>query len=108
MAESSQFDFLSEYVLKVLADNGLANLTEQQRDMYVPGITAQLERRIGYHMMPLLSEENLDRFAALVDNEKATAEEWKSFWYESVADFEGELAKVFEEFAKDVKEMLGK
>jgi hypothetical protein len=108
MTEQSQpqFDFLKSFILKLLENNGLGDITEEQREMYVPKLLSQLEQRIGIEMMPKLSEEGLDNFSKLIDDSKTTPEIWQAFWYKSIPNFEEELKTILEAFAVDVNESL--
>ena len=103
---ATQFDFLEHFILDLLAQNGLGELDEDQRALYVPKLLAQLEQRIGLEMMPKLPEDKLDEFALLLDNEQTTAEEWQTFWYGAIEHFEQELQGVLTRFAADVTKIL--
>lgn len=106
--ETNQFDFLSVYIEKVLYENGLDKLTDEQKKIYIPQLTAHLEERIGLEMLPKLSDENLTKFSEMVESETATAEDWKDFWYSAVPNFEEELKSVLEVFGKRVENILSK
>ncbi len=101
-----QQDVLEQFILKLLADNGLGNITDDQRAIYVPKLLSQLEQRIGIELMPKLSEPHLDKFSALIDDTQTTPETWQAFWHEAVPDFEQALQDIMEEFAADVSEQL--
>lgn len=101
-----QFDFLTEYVLELLKANGFANLTDQQRNVYVPALLAQVQERLGAEFLPKLSVENQNKFAALVEAESVNTDEWKKFWYEAVPNFEEQLKVVLAGFAEEVKQIL--
>ena len=106
--ETKQFDFLAVYIEKVLYENGLDRLSEEQKKIYVPQLTSHLEERIGLEMLPKLSEENLLKFANLAEAEDTSEEDWKNFWYSSISNFEEELKMVLEKFSKSASTILSK
>lgn len=103
---TAQFDFLTEYVLQLLEDNGLGDLTEEQRNAYVPQLLSQLEERIGLQLLPTLSDEDKQSFVALIQNESASAEDWQTFWHNAVPDFEAQMSAILLAFGKEVQEAL--
>jgi hypothetical protein len=48
----AQFDFLTEYVLELLKQNGLGNLSDEQKNAYVPQVLAPVEQRLGLELLP--------------------------------------------------------
>ena len=106
MQTQSQFYFLKDYVEALLIKNGLGDITEQQKNIYVPQILGHLEERIGLEMLPKLSKTKITEFSKLLEKENVDPEEWKNFWYKAVPKFEEEIQKILESFAKRVKEIL--
>lgn len=106
--ETNQFDFLSVYVEKILYENGLDRLSDEQKKVYVPQITSHLEERLGIEMLPKLSGENLEVFTRLAESENTKDEDWKNFWYSAVPNFEEELKLILENFSKSVATILSK
>lgn len=102
----TQFDFLKGYVEALLIQNGFDNLSEQQKEIYVPQILGHLEQRIGIEMLPKLSEEKIKVFAKLLEKESTSPEDWKDFWYGSVENFEEEVKQILLAFAERVKQIL--
>jgi len=101
-------DFLTEFVLKILEENSMGDLTAEQKNVYVPRLQAQLEERIGLELLPKLDKEQMENFVELTNRETATPEEWKNFWYNSIPNFEEELQLVLVKFAEEVKKILTK
>jgi len=102
----TQFDFLEGYVEALLIQNGLDNLTEQQKEIYIPQILSHLEQRIGIEMLPKLSEKKIKDFSKLLEKENTSPEEWKDFWYGAVDNFEEEVKQILLAFAERVKQIL--
>ncbi len=94
----SQANFLGEFVVEILKKNGFVNLTDSQKQVYVPQFTGLLEERIGIELVPKLSAEKMKIFVGLLDK-TISAEEWKKFWYSSIPNFEEEMKKVLSAFA---------
>lgn len=104
---NNSFDFLTGYVLKLFEEHGLSDLTDEQKQLYVPQLLSHVERRIGIALLPKLSEADRERFVAL-SNAETSEEEWKSFWYESISAFEEEVKTVLTEFSDTVGKILSK
>lgn len=102
----SKFDFLEGYVLKLLDDNGLGNLSDEQKGMYVPQLLTLLEERVGLKLLPLLDDKGLDEFNKILEQDSATAETWKNFWYQNIPNFEDHIKDVLMEFADKVEQIL--
>tara|TARA_Y100001970_G_C13914056_1_gene690008 strand:- start:406 stop:741 length:336 start_codon:yes stop_codon:yes gene_type:complete len=92
-------------VLKIFADNNFT-LTEDLKKEYVPELSAQLEQRIGLHLITKIAEDRLDDYAALIDKDDATAEEWSTFWQSAVPNFEDEMKTIVDDFSNSVKEVM--
>lgn len=107
MAQSSmQLDFLIDFILTLLENNGIA-LTESQKKMYVPQLLAQVEARLGLQLLPKLNDAQKEKLAKLTNDKKTTPGEWKKFWY-AVPGFEEDIKSVLTDFAAKVKQGLGK
>ena len=106
MAQATHhFDFLIEYVLALLEENDI-KLTDDQKKMYVPQILAQVEMRLGLELLPKLRDADKEKFTKLSNNENASAEEWKKFWYAAVPTFEEDIKQVLVTFSEKVKQIL--
>lgn len=101
-----QTDQLEQFIVDTLRGSGLPDLDEEQINTFVPTLLAQLEQRIGIEMLPKLTEDHLDAFAKLIDNPDTTANDWQNFWYDSVPNFDVEIKRIMDSFAKDVKEVV--
>lgn len=101
-----QFDFLTEYVLDLLKQNGMEGLTDEQKNVYIPQLLATAEERIGMALLPKLSDEQLKTFSRMVETEGTTPEAWSAFWKGSVPNFEGEVKMVLKQFAEEVRGIL--
>ena len=103
---TGSFNFLVDYVLRLLTDNDI-RLTEEQQKMYVPQLLSQVELRLGLELLPKLNDLQKNQFAAMTNDEHTTAEEWKDFWMASVPTFEEDVKMVLQTFAGRGKELLG-
>ncbi|MBI2989798.1 MAG: hypothetical protein HYY51_01230 [Candidatus Magasanikbacteria bacterium] len=99
-------NFLSDYVDALLKDIGLEDLSGEQRERYVPQLLRQVQDRIGIELIPKLSDEQLDRFSDLANDNASSNEAWKDFWLSSIPDFDQELERILSEFAKEAREIL--
>jgi len=106
--QQAQFDFLTDYVLKLLEENGLGDLTDEQKSIYVPQLLGQVEQRLGLALTPKLSDAQLDEFTALVNKQGVAPAEWEAFWKGAIPTFEQDVQNVLLEFSGKVKEILGK
>ena len=102
-APAAQFDFLEQFIVELLAQSGFGQLTEAQRLAYVPQLVAQAQERLGVELLPRLTDEQLEEFAAMVEKDGVTPEEWKTFWTGAVPNFDEEVKKVLQTFAADVR-----
>ena len=55
---------------------GLSGLPEEQKQTFLQYAQDQLEVRIGEKMSEGLSEEQLDEFERIIDNDEATVKQW--------------------------------
>ena len=90
--QTTSFDFLEEYVLKLFEENDL-NLSDAQKNIYVPQVMMHVEQRLGLELMPKLKDEQMKEFADLA-NKETSQEEWKEFWYRAVPTFEEDVKKI--------------
>lgn len=97
-------DFYTDYILELLKVNKI-NLTDEWKNVYVPRLSALLQERVGAEMMPKLNSKQLKKFATLIDSEVAP-EQWRTFWIESVPNFDEELKLVLLRFSEDAKNIL--
>ena len=55
---------------------GLSNMPQEQKDNFLQYAQDQLEVRIGEKMSEGLSEEQLDEFEKIIDNDQETVQKW--------------------------------
>ncbi len=55
---------------------GLSNLPEEEKDNFLQYAQDQLEVRIGEKMSEGLTEEQLDEFEKIIDNDQETVQKW--------------------------------
>lgn len=96
-------NFLEEYVLKVLTDNGFKNLSEENRRLFLPQFVAEAEKRLGLAVVPLLSKEAVEQLAKMAQKETAP-EEWWNFYNTNVPNFPELVKSVLEKYAMEVKQ----
>ncbi|MBU0545952.1 hypothetical protein KKA13_01725 [Patescibacteria group bacterium] len=99
-------NFLEEYVLKILQENGFENLSDENRKLMLPQFVAQAEKRIGAALLPLLDEEKAKKFTELAQDEKTTPEIWWNFWNENIPNFTEVVKKELDSYAEEVKKAL--
>lgn len=106
--EQQQFDFLNEYILNVLKQNGYDDLEDSVRQEFVPQLVAHAETRLGASLLPKLDETSAQKMIDLTKDENTTPEEWEKFWQENVSDFSEVVKKTLEDFSIEIKELLSK
>lgn len=94
-----QTPFLTQVAERVLA-TGFDELTDAQKEQYVPTLASLIEERIGIELLPKLNEEQTEQFVDLVENEKTTPGEWRDFWSAAVPSFEEVVAGIVGEFVQ--------
>lgn len=104
----NQFNFLTEYVIQLLEDNGFKDLNEKQKNVYIPQMQTRVEERLGLHFLPLLNESQTNKFAELVQNQNVDTNTWQKFWQESISDFDEQVKLVLAGFAEEVKQILAR
>ena len=90
------------FIEKLLEKKGITNLTQDQKDVYVPEFASLLEQRISLALNPKKDENHKTRFVSLLENESTTAEEWNHFWHEAVPNFEEMLKEELRIFSTDM------
>lgn len=107
-SQKKEFSFLEDFILEVLKQNGLANLSEANQRAYLPQLVAEAEFDLGIVLLPKLAEDDAKKFAALGSNLNTTPGEWKKFWASAVPNFDAEVKKVLNKFAEKVSVILNK
>jgi len=105
--QTGSFDFLTSYVLQLLEEHGMGDLTDEQKRFYVPQLLSHVERRIGMALLPRLNDEQTEEFTRLA-NTDTTPEQWKAFWYGAFPQFEQEITQILADFSNSVKNILSK
>ncbi len=107
MSPSSQFDFLDSQIQKLLDDNGFAEMGEGVRSEYAPQLVAEAQRRLGLAVLPLLSEQNAEELAEILDNENLDAAALRDFWTRAVPNFESVVDTTLQNFASEFQQIFG-
>ncbi len=96
---SSQIDFLSGYIEALFTQLGFNDLSEEQKNVYIPRFTALLEEKIGIELLPQLDDAQLDRFVELIDKrELSDAKTWSEFWHGAITNFDEKVGNILKEF----------
>ncbi len=103
-----EYSFLEQYVLTVLEESGFGQLSEANRRVYLPQLVAEAEYYLGLYLMPKLSTEGADKFAALANSGETSPEKWQKFWQEAIPNFDAEVKNVLIKFADRVRNILAK
>jgi len=108
-SQDAQFDFLSNYINSLFDEIGLGNLSEAQKNVYIPRFTALLEERIGLQMLPLLTPDQLTQFGEMLEHSETVDEKnWSEFWHGSIQDFDQKIAEILKEFAQSAQALADK
>ena len=104
---SSQIDFLAGYIEALFQQLGFSELSEEQKNVYIPRFTALLEERIGLELLPQLDEMQLDRFVELIDKrELSDAQTWSEFWHGAITNFDEKVGNILKEFSLSAKSLV--
>ncbi len=103
---ASQFNFLNEYLVRLLEENKIS-LTPEQQKTYLPQLLSHAQLRLGIELLPKLSPGNKERFAQLAENEETSADEWRQFWYAAIPTFEEDVKNILMKFSDRVTQLLG-
>ena len=106
MPTQPNYNFLEDYIIQVLEQSGLGELTEENKKKYLPQLIAKAEYQIGLALVPKLNDKDAEVFAQMMDNGKATPKQWQEFWYGAVPSFDEVVQKVLVNFGKQCKELL--
>ena len=101
-----QFNFLTEYVQRLLELNGLGNLTPEQQARFVPQLVRQVQERLGMEMVPRLTDEQAEEFVNIANNPATTVNDWKNFWEGAFPDFQTQVEHILTEFAAETRDIL--
>jgi hypothetical protein len=94
--------FAEEFVLKVLEENGVKDLTKEQENIYVPEFMLRIHRRMGDRFVAQLEDNHIERLNILLDDEKVTSDDWFNFWSVSVENFDEQFEDVLMDFRRDI------
>lgn len=97
--------FLEEFAEQMLAQLGLDNLSQVEREQFLPSIVHNLEMRLGDALLPLVSDSAAPAFRALVSSD-STSEQWLDFWHKTVPNFDDVVKRVLVDFAEESKAIL--
>ena len=103
-AQTSPY-FLEGYAETVLTQLGLDNLSDTERQRYLPQLTHQLEARLGAAILPLIPDSAAPEFRALLAKDTPPAE-WNAFWQNTIPDFQNIIERELKQFAEDCKQIL--
>ena len=103
---TQQFNFLTEYLQTLIEELGLTAATDEQKKRYIPILQSQLEERIGLELLPKLNDEGLDTFTQMINKGNSTAEEWSTFWKNSIPHFQDEVERILRDYAQEAKQIL--
>mgnify|MGYP006307534713 CR=1 FL=1 len=103
---SAQFNFLEEYIKGVLMEIGIGELTEENRNKFMPQLISEAQYRLGLALTPHIPDEKMEEFTKMVDNEEEDPEKWKDFWEDAVPDYKDIVSETLDKFAKDCKTIL--
>ena len=98
-------DTMEAIVLKIFKDNNFT-VAEELKGQYVPELSAQLQQRIGLTLIALIPEDKISTYAALLDKEETSVDDWNAFWRDAVPTYEQEMKNVVEDFSKSVAEVM--
>ncbi|MEK7084267.1 MAG: DUF5663 domain-containing protein [Patescibacteria group bacterium] len=101
----SPFGFLGEFIEELLRQANF-QLTEEQKDVYIPQLLVLVEERMGTLLLAALSEENRKQYDTMIEAEDASADEWKRFWHSAVPDFDDKIKEALKGFTEDFKKAL--
>ncbi len=102
----NQTPFLEEFIINVLEENGIKDLTQEQKNVYIPEFSLRVYRRMGDTLISELDDKQLDQLSDLLSDPKATPETWYQFWQASIDDFTKQFMNVLMEFRSDVSSAL--
>ncbi len=92
--------FLEEFAEDLLTKLGLPNLTETERQHFLPQIITNLELRLGDVLLPQVPDSAAPEFRSLSAND-STPEQWLAFWQKTVPNFQELVAQVLKDFAQE-------
>ncbi|MFB6226225.1 MAG: DUF5663 domain-containing protein [Candidatus Paceibacteria bacterium] len=99
---------LRTFILRILEESGLKELTEEQKEEFLPKLVARAEYKIGQALIPKLSEGAAEEFTELQEQEETDPQVWKDFWEENVEDYDQVVTEALDDFAEECKEVLSK
>jgi len=106
MTLQPKYGFLEEYILQVLDQSGLGQLTEENRNKFLPQLVAKAEYNIGLALMPKLSEDDAVVFAEMMGDESIDSQQWQNFWKKAVPDFDQVVQTVLIDFGQQCRSLL--
>ncbi len=97
---------LRKFVLGVLEEAGIEDLTKEQKKEFLPKLVTHAEYKIGQALIPELSEEAAKEFTELQRQEEMDPQAWKDFWEKNVDNYDEIVTKALDDFATECKEMV--
>ncbi len=100
-------DFLEKYILETLQKNGLDNLSETNKQIYLPQLMLQAQQRIGMALMAKLDEKNTEKFVKMMEQgDEYSWEQWQQFWKQAVPSYETVVRETLDTFGEECKAIL--
>ncbi len=97
---------LEEFVIRVLSECGMENLSKENKASFVPQYVAEAQRRVGVALLPLLDEASAKELVELMKQNEEDGEKWWKFWQSKVPNFKEVVAATLEAYATDMKKVL--
>lgn len=104
---NAKFSFLEQQILTVLENSGLGKLSEKNKEIFLPQLSAEAEYRLGAVLMQKLSEQQIQELVKLTDR-GASAKEIEAFWVNNVPNFAQTVSQVMQDFGKECLDILSK
>lgn len=107
MAKQPPMDFLEKFILSMLEKNGLANLSETNKAIYLPQLMFEAQQRIGIALAAKLDQANAEKFVQMLDRvEKYQPEDWQKFWQSAVPEYESVINETLQKFGVECQQIL--
>lgn len=99
-------DFLNTFVLDVLKEHGTGDLTEDQKETFVPFFVLYIQRQIGETLVSKLDDDGLDHITDLLKDHSTSLEEWFNFFNTQIDNIQNEFDSIMEAFKKQIIDIV--
>lgn len=100
MVKTTKVDLIDKFIEEIIKEAGLENGPKEDLDKYKEDLLGLLQKKLGIEMMKMLSDEQLDKYIKLIE-QQPKADDLFEFFSKNIPDFNNKVTVVLNEFKKE-------